>query len=45
MLVWELECFRISGDKKLNYYLYHGSKREQGTVVRYLGVNPCLISC
>ncbi|KAK0218319.1 SNF2 family N-terminal domain-containing protein [Armillaria nabsnona] len=29
MLVWELECFRISGDKKLNYYLYHGSKREQ----------------
>ncbi|KAK0213994.1 SNF2 family N-terminal domain-containing protein [Armillaria fumosa] len=29
MLVWELECFRISGDKELNYYLYHGSKREQ----------------
>ncbi|KAK0476437.1 SNF2 family N-terminal domain-containing protein [Armillaria novae-zelandiae] len=29
MLVWELECSRISGDKELNYYLYHGSKREQ----------------
>ncbi|KAK0470167.1 SNF2 family N-terminal domain-containing protein [Desarmillaria tabescens] len=29
MLVWELECFRVSGSRKLNYYLYHGSSREQ----------------
>ncbi|KAK0193449.1 SNF2 family N-terminal domain-containing protein [Armillaria mellea] len=29
MLVWELECFHVGGSKKLNYYLYHGSDREQ----------------
>ncbi|KAK0434306.1 SNF2 family N-terminal domain-containing protein [Armillaria borealis] len=29
MLVWELECFRVGGSKKLNHYLYHGSDREQ----------------
>ncbi|KAG7444814.1 uncharacterized protein BT62DRAFT_933868 [Guyanagaster necrorhizus] len=29
MLVWELECHRIKGSRELNYYLYHGSNREQ----------------
>ncbi|KAK0204471.1 SNF2 family N-terminal domain-containing protein [Desarmillaria ectypa] len=29
MLVWELECYRVSGSRELKYYLYHGSNREQ----------------